>query len=153
MVIILGLDDIKNLRGRHHAEELVVIGLLDTLQLQFHLIALLDHLLTGSLISRFDPHIITHLVIERALLLLHLPEKGEESGSLLRCETSLLGDILLQISLVLLWRESLLLLLEILLREALTVETVLREAAWTVLIPRPGSKSAKRSHTNQTDNN
>ena len=108
MILILSPDDIKHLRGGHHTEELVVIGLLDTLQLQFHLVALLDHLLTGSLVSRFDSHILTHLVVKRTLLLLHLPEQGEEGRCLLRSETGFLGDILLQISLVLLGGESLL---------------------------------------------
>lgn len=129
-ITVLSPDDVKDLRGRYHTKELVVIGLLDALQLQLYLIVLLNHFLTSCFVGRFDPDILTHLVIECALLLLHLSQKREESGSLLGRQTSFLGDILFQIGLILLRRESLR-LLEILLGETLTGETVLRE-----LLPR-----------------
>jgi len=144
MILILGLDDIKDLRGGHYTKELIMIGLLDTLQFQFHLITFLDHLLTSGFVSGFDSDIVAHPVIEGTLLLLHLPEQGEESSSLLGSETSLLGDILLQISLILLRRESLLLLLKILLREALLGEILPRKVL---------SRSTKHAQTNQADSN
>ena len=101
-------DDTEDLRGRNDTEELVVISLLNALQLQFHLIALLNQLLAGIFIGRLDHTLRTHLTIQATLLVLHLTEEREESCCLLGSQTCFLGDELLQVCLIFLRRELLL---------------------------------------------
>ena len=108
VILILSLDDIKYFRGGKHAEELVVIGLLDALQLQLDLIPLLNHFLAGFLVCRLNLLLCHHLVVECTLLLLHLPEHREEGSGFPRSQTGFLGNILLHVGLEFLRRESLL---------------------------------------------
>ena len=107
MEAILGLDDIIDLGGGQHAEELVVIGLLDVLQLNLIDIALLHALLTLSLIDGFDLALLLDLTLDGALLLVHLTKQREELGGLFRRETGFLGDKLLHLRLELLRGELL----------------------------------------------
>ena len=107
MELVLGNDHIVDLGGRKHLEELIVISLYDATLLQFQLIALLYGLLTSCLVGRLVPTHILHLIPDGALLLLHLPVKREELGSLFGCQRSLLGDKLLHVGLELLGRELL----------------------------------------------
>ena len=107
METILGLDDIIDLRGGQHAEELVVIGLLDVLQLNLIDIALLHALLTLGLIDGLDLALLLDLTLDGALLLVHLTKQREELGGLFRRETGLLGDKLLHLRLELLRGELL----------------------------------------------
>ena len=82
-----------------------MIRLKDTLQLQLQFITLLDRFLALSLLSRLYLSQFHHLVIHVTLLGLHLTVKREELCGLLRRQTGLLGNKLLQIRLELLRRE------------------------------------------------
>ena len=53
METVLGNNDIVDLRGRKHSQELVVIGLENTVLLEFEGIALLHSLFTTGLVGRF----------------------------------------------------------------------------------------------------
>lgn len=97
--------NIKDLRGRYHLEKLIMIGLKNSLQLQFQFITFLDGFLTFVLLSRLVLPQLHHLVIHATLLGLHLTVKREELGGLLRSETGLLSYKLLQIRLEFLRRE------------------------------------------------
>ena len=98
----LGDNHIVHLGCRQHLEELIVVSLDDTALLQLQLVALLNGLTTGSLISRFVTTQILHLVPYGTLLMLHLPVDGEELRSLIGCERCLLGDKCLHVGLELL---------------------------------------------------
>ena len=113
MVTVFGLHDIPDLRSRHDTKELIVVGLLNSLQLELYLVALLDELLTGILAGRLDHTLGLHLGIERTLLLLHFTIQGEEGCCLLRRQTGLFRDKGLHVCLKLFRRELLLRLLGI----------------------------------------
>lgn len=102
MELVLSKNDAIDLLGWEHAEELVVIALQDLLQLYLLTVALLDSLLEGSLIGRLALTRLLHLIINLALLLLHLPVEREEPLGFLGRELCLLRDILLHIGLELL---------------------------------------------------
>ena len=102
MEFVLGKNDAIDFLGWEHAEELVVIALQNLLQLYLLTVALLDSLLEGSLIGRLALTRLLHLIINLALLLLHLPVEREEPLGFLGCELCLLRDILLHIGLELL---------------------------------------------------
>ena len=107
MELVLGEDDPIDFLGREDAEEFVVIALQHLLQLYLLTVALLDSLLEGSLVSRLVLTSLLHLIINLALLLLHLPIEREEFLGFLRRELCLFRDILLHIGLELLRRELL----------------------------------------------
>ena len=107
MELVLGEDDTIDFLGREDAEEFVVIALQHLLQLYLLTVALLDSLLEGSLVSRLVLTSLLHLIINLALLLLHLPIEREEFLGFLRRELCLFRDILLHIGLELLRRELL----------------------------------------------
>ena len=107
MELVFGEDDTIDFLGREDAEEFVVIALQHLLQLYLLTVALLDSLLEGSLIGRFVLTRLLHLIINLALLLLHLPIEREEFLGFLRRELCLFRDILLHIGLELLRRELL----------------------------------------------
>ena len=107
MKFVLGENDAIDFLGWEHAEELVVIALQNLLQLYLLTVALLDSLLEGSLVSRLVLTSLLHLIINLALLLLHLPIEREEFLGFLRRELCLFRDILLHIGLELLRRELL----------------------------------------------
>ena len=86
-----------------------MITLADAFLLEFEFIALLHCLATGFLIGRLVLAKLLHLLIDDALLALHLAIEGEELSSLVGSKASLLSDELLKIGLELLWRELLLL--------------------------------------------
>ena len=104
---VLGTNHIEDLRGGEDGEELVVIGLLDLLQLQLHLIVLLHQFLAAGIVGGLDTALLPHLSEDGPLLLLHLTVDGEELGSLIGSEVGLLGDELLHLGLKLLRREFL----------------------------------------------
>lgn len=106
-ITVLSPDDVKDLRGRYHTKELVVIGLLDLLQLQLHLVMLLDQALATGIVGGLHTAFLAHLPEDGTLLLLHLAVDGEELGALVGCQSGLLGDKLLHLSLELLGRELL----------------------------------------------
>lgn len=81
---VLSLDDTHQLASGEHPQELLVILLLDFLQLDVNFILLLDGLQTRCIIISIDEAVLPHLIKEGMLLALHLLEKREESGSLLR---------------------------------------------------------------------
>ena len=97
MELVLSKNDAIDLLGWEHAEELVVIALQNLLQLYLLTVALLDSLLEGSLIGRLTLTRLLHLIINLALLLLHLPVEREEPLGFLGRELCLLRDILLHI--------------------------------------------------------
>ena len=107
MELVFGEDDTIDFLGREDAEEFVVIALQHLLQLYLLTVALLDSLLEGSLVSRLVLTSLLHLIINLALLLLHLPVEREEFLGFLRRELCLFRDILLHIGLELLRRELL----------------------------------------------
>ena len=107
MELLFGTKDIEDLGGREDGEELVVIGLLDLLQLQLHLVALLHQPLAAGIVGGLDTTLLAHPSEYGALLLLHLTVKREELGTLFGGKTGLLGDKLLHLSLELLRRELL----------------------------------------------
>ena len=107
MELVFGEDDTIDFLGREDAEEFVVIALQHLLQLYLLTVALLDSLLEGSLVSRLVLTSLLHLIINLALLLLHLPIEREEFLGFLRRELCLFRDILLHIGLELLRRELL----------------------------------------------
>ena len=107
MELVLGNNHIVDLGGRKHLEELIVISLYDAALFQLQFITFLYGLLTASLVGRLIPAHILHLIPDGALLLLHLPVKWEELGSLFGCQRSLLGDKLLHVGLEFLGRELL----------------------------------------------
>ena len=97
--------NIKDLRGRYHLEKLVMIGLKNSLQLQFQFITFLDGFLTFVLLSRLVLSQFHHFVVHATLLSLHLTVKWEELCGLLRSETGLFSNKLFQIRLEFLRRE------------------------------------------------
>ena len=107
MELVFGEDDTIDFLGREDAEEFVVIALQHLLQFYLLTVALLDSLLEGSLVSRLVLTSLLHLIINLALLLLHLPIEREEFLGFLRRELCLFRDILLHIGLELLRRELL----------------------------------------------
>ena len=107
MELVFGEDDTIDFLGREDAEEFVVIALQHLLQLYLLTVALLDSLLEGSLVSRLVLTSLLHLIINLALLLLHLPIEREEFLGFLGRELCLFRDILLHIGLELLRRELL----------------------------------------------
>ena len=107
MELVFGEDDTIDFLGREDAEEFVVIALQHLLQLYLLTVALLDSLLEGSLVGRLALTRLLHLIINLALLLLHLPIEREEFLGFLRRELCLFRDILLHIGLELLRRELL----------------------------------------------
>ena len=107
MELVFGEDDTIDFLGREDAEEFVVIALQHLLQLYLLTVALLYSLLEGSLVSRLVLTSLLHLIINLALLLLHLPVEREEFLGFLRRELCLFRDILLHIGLELLRRELL----------------------------------------------
>ena len=107
MELVFGEDDTIDFLGREDAEEFVVIALQHLLQLYLLTVALLDSLLEGNLVGRLVLTSLLHLIINLALLLLHLPIEREEFLGFLRRELCLFRDILLHIGLELLRRELL----------------------------------------------
>lgn len=107
MELVLGEDDPIDFLGREDAEEFVVIALQHLLQLYLLTVALLDSLLEGNLVGRLVLTSLLHLIINLALLLLHLPVEREEFLGFLGRELCLFRDILLHIGLELLRRELL----------------------------------------------
>ena len=103
----LGNQDIKYLRWTNHTEKLLMIELLNLLLFQLIGVAPLHELATGSIVDRLGKAFLPHLLEDRTLFLLHLPEQGEELGCLLRGQIGLLGDKLLHLCLELLRRELL----------------------------------------------
>ena len=101
----LGYQDIKYLRWTNHTEKLLMIELLDLLLFQLIGVAPLYELATGGIVDRLGKAFLPHLLEDGPLLLLHLPEQGEELRSLLRGQIGLLGDKLLHLGLELLRRE------------------------------------------------
>jgi hypothetical protein len=99
MELVLGLDDIKHLRGRHHTEKLVVIGLLDVLQFQLIDITFLHSFLALCLIDRLDLTFFLDLTLDGTLLLMHLTEERKELCRLFRGKTGLLSNKLLHLRL------------------------------------------------------
>ena len=86
-----------------------MITLTDALLLEFEFVALLNSLPTCFLVGGLVFTQFLHLLIDCALLTLHLTVDGEELRCLVGCETGLLSDKLLEIGLELLRRELLLL--------------------------------------------
>lgn len=107
MELVFGEDDPIDFLGREDAEEFVVIALQHLLQLYLLTVALLDSLLEGNLVGRLVLTSLLHLIINLALLLLHLPVEREEFLGFLGRELCLFRDILLHIGLELLRRELL----------------------------------------------
>ena len=101
----LGNQDIKYLRWTNHTEKLLMIELLDLLLFQLIGVTPLHKLATAGIIDRLDKAFLPHLLEDGTLLLLHLPEQGEELGCLFRGQIGLLGDKLLHLGLELLRRE------------------------------------------------
>ena len=100
-----GYQDIKYFRRTDHTEKLLMIELLDLLLLQLTGVTPLHELATGGIVDRLGKTLLPHLLEDGPLLLLHLPEQGEELRSLLSGQTGLLGDKLLHLGLELLRRE------------------------------------------------
>ena len=92
---VLGLQDVIELGCWNDTQELVVVGLLYLLQLEVNLVMLADGLGTAFLVGRLLEAKLALTLVDGALFLLHLPEKGEEAGSLLIGEVSSLSDELL----------------------------------------------------------
>ena len=109
---VLSIQDVIELGGRDDAEELVVVGLLDALELKVVLVALADVLLAAFLVGGLAEAQLALALVDSALLGLHLLVVGEELSCLLRCEAGFLGDELLEVGLELLRREFLRLLAE-----------------------------------------
>ena len=101
----LGYQDIKYLRWTNHTEKLLMIELLDLLLFQLIGVTPFHKLATAGIIDRLDKAFLPYLRKDGALLLLHLPEQGEELGCLFRGQIGLLSDKLLHLGLELLRRE------------------------------------------------
>lgn len=109
METVLSLDDIVDLGCGQHLKELHVITLSDATLFELEFIALLHSLPTGLLVSRLVLTQLLHLLIDDALLTLHLTIDGEELGCLIGSEIGLRRHKLLKSGLELLGRELLLL--------------------------------------------
>lgn len=103
---LFGFDNSHHLAGRKNLKKFLMIPLLDFLYLDVNIVLHPNGPHARDVIIGVDMAELSHLVEQRPLLALHLPEEGEKARCVTYTESCFLGDILFHLRFKFLWIEG-----------------------------------------------